>query len=119
METIQSRDDIAGVDAVMTPQEIAARAAAVAERYGISEMYVFGSAARGQLGPKSDVDIVYSMPAERRTYQTVTRLNDDLSAAFGRPVDALSKESMLEHARTSYASHVFLHSIAPDLLRIV
>ena len=98
---------------------IANQAEQVAQQHGIVELYVFGSAARGELLPDSDIDVIYSLGATGRTYKTAQTIKHDLSTSFGRPVDALNKETLLANARVSRASRLFLRSIAPDLVRIV
>lgn len=100
-------------------RRIAAKVAPVARQYGISEVYIFGSAARGELTPHSDIDLVYSMNDKPRTYKLAQSIKKDLSHALGRPVDALDKETLLLNAKRSNASQIFLDSIAPDLIRIV
>lgn len=99
--------------------DIASKVTPIAHQYGISEVYVFGSAARGEMTSDSDIDIVYSMKGTPRTYEIAQNIKKDLTLALGRPVDTLEKETLLLNAKRSNASQIFLDSIAPDLVRIV
>jgi len=42
-----------------------ARLAAICDKYGIAELKVFGSRARGQAAPDSDIDILYALRQRR------------------------------------------------------
>lgn len=99
--------------------DIASKVTPIAHQYGISEVYVFGSAARGEMTSDSDIDIVYSMKGTPRTYELAQNIKKDLTLALGRSVDTLEKETLLLNAKRSNASQIFLDSIAPDLVRIV
>jgi predicted nucleotidyltransferase len=39
------------------------RLAEICERYGVAELSLFGSAARGEVRPSSDVDVLYVVAA--------------------------------------------------------
>ena len=55
---------------------------------GIGVLWVFGSVARGDARPDSDIDLVvdFAQGAEP-SLLTLSALRDDLAEAFGRPVD--------------------------------
>lgn len=59
----------------------------LAEKYRISEVYIFGSYARGEADGESDVDILV---VGGRDFQKkhIFSFGSELSAAFGKPVDA-------------------------------
>lgn len=76
----------------LPPKKIAELVAPVARRYGMSEVYLFGSAARGELREDSDIDLVYSLGGTPRDYRTVERINENLERSLGRPVDAFSSD---------------------------
>ena len=90
----------------------AARLADVCERYGLAELSVFGSVARGDAGPDSDVDLLFALAPDARLGFAVFDLEDELAEIFGRPVDLLSKYSVhrllrdgvLAEARVLYAA---------------
>jgi uncharacterized protein len=81
----------------MTPDEIQAmgpRLAELCQRYGIAELSVFGSTARGDSGPDSDVDLLYVRVPGNDLGMAYFDLQDELEALFGRPVDLVSKDGL-------------------------
>lgn len=42
------------------------RLADICDRYGIAELQIFGSQARGTAGPYSDIDVLYTLRPGRR-----------------------------------------------------
>lgn len=89
-----------------------ARLDAVCMRYGIAALEVFGSAARGEAGPDSDVDLLYDLRPGARLGWEIDDLADELSVLFGRPVDLVSRRAIhprlrdriLHDARPLYAA---------------
>lgn len=71
-----------------------ARLAEICSRYGIAELYVFGSTVRGEDTPASDVDLLYVLAPSTRLGFALTDLEDELGDLFGRPVDLVSKRSL-------------------------
>ena len=88
------------------------RLAELCDRYGIAELKVFGSSARGEAGPASDIDILYTVSTGRRLGWEIEDLADELSGLLGRPVDLVSRRALhpllrrtvLADARTLYAA---------------
>ena len=84
----------------------------VCERYGVAELAVFGSVARGVATPTSDIDLLYVMALGRSLGFSNNRLEDELAEVFGRRVDLVSKravhrmlrDNVLAEARTLYAA---------------
>jgi uncharacterized protein len=82
------------------------------KRYGIAELSVFGSVARGTATASSDIDVLYVMAPGRALGFAIYRLEDELSDLFQRRVDLVSKRSLhpllrsevLAEARTLYAA---------------
>lgn len=70
------------------------RLADVCRRYGIAELSVFGSFARSQIGPDSDVDLIYVLQDGIRMGFSLFDLERELEAVFGRSVDLLEKENI-------------------------
>lgn len=71
----------------------------VCERYGVASLEVFGSIARGDAGPDSDVDLLYVLKPGARLGFRFFDLEDELTELFGRPVDLVARTSINEHLR--------------------
>ena len=65
----------------------------LADRHGASEVRVFGSAARGEAGADSDVDLLIKMAPERSLLDHVA-LWQDLEDLLGRKVDLVSEKAL-------------------------
>ena len=61
------------------------------EQYGVVELAVFGSTARRENRPDSDVDLLYTLAADSELGWMIEELNDRLAEALGRPVGLVSK----------------------------
>lgn len=61
----------------------------IATRYGASNLRVFGSVARGDDRPSSDIDLLVDMAPERSLLDVVG-LGQDLEALLERHVDVLT-----------------------------
>lgn len=70
------------------------RLAAVCEKYGIAELRVFGSGARGTAQTSSDIDVLYALRPGRRLGWEIEQLADELAELFGRPVDLVSRRAL-------------------------
>jgi hypothetical protein len=89
-----------------------ARLAAICDRYGIAELKIFGSQARGTALPGSDIDILYTLRPGRRLGWEIEQLADELTELFGGRVDLVSsralhpllRPSVLAEARPVYAA---------------
>ena len=89
--------------------------AAVCERYGVAELAVFGSVARGEAGLGSDIDLLYVLAPGARLGFALNRLEDELAELFGRPVDLVSRKALhplLREAITNEARTVYSASAA-------
>ena len=88
------------------------RLADICRRYGIAELQVFGSQARGTATADSDIDILYTLLPGRRLGWEIEQLADELTELFGRQVDLVSlrslhpllKPSVLTETRSVYAA---------------
>ena len=72
----------------------------ICTRYGIARIEVFGSVARGDAGPESDVDLLYELRPGARLGWDIERLTDELADLFGRPVDLVSRRGLHEMLRS-------------------
>ncbi|MFN2496510.1 MAG: nucleotidyltransferase family protein [Pseudonocardiaceae bacterium] len=87
--------------------------AELCRRYGIAELSVFGSVARGEDRPDSDVDLLYvSAPDSTSSLWELWELRDELTQLLGRKVDLVPKDHVhwvirdrvLAAARAVYAA---------------
>jgi predicted nucleotidyltransferase len=83
--------------------------AALCRKYGVRKLSLFGSAARGELSPKSDVDLMVEFkPGEAPSLWDFPEMQDGFSALFGnRKVDITSPEILRNPYRRK--------TILPDL----
>ncbi|VTR77687.1 nucleotidyltransferase family protein [Cellulomonas hominis] len=70
------------------------RLADVCRRYGIARLDVFGSVARGDERPGSDLDVLYVLEPGRHLTWNIELLADELTAVFGRKVDLVSRRGL-------------------------
>lgn len=68
-------------------------------RYGVRRLSVFGSRARGDAGPGSDVDVLVEFEEGRRVGLRFISLQDELTDLFGRPVDLCTSGFLSPHFR--------------------
>jgi len=66
----------------------------VCRRYGIARLWIFGSTARGEARPDSDVDLLYEVAPGSRLGWEIVDLIDELAVIFGRPVDLVARRSV-------------------------
>lgn len=70
----------------------------LARRFGVAALALFGSCARGEARPDSDLDVLVSFdgPATSRRYFGVLFYLEDL---FGRPVDLVTDKALRSELR--------------------
>ena len=70
----------------------------LARRFGVTDIALFGSTARGEARPDSDVDVLVSFdgPATSKRYFGVQFYLEDL---LGRPSDVVSETALRERLR--------------------
>ncbi|MBU4271270.1 MAG: nucleotidyltransferase domain-containing protein [Planctomycetes bacterium] len=66
----------------LTVEEVRECLAPVFRRYGILKAILFGSVARGEPSPRSDVDLILVQRTEKRFFDRYEGLHRDLSKAF-------------------------------------
>lgn len=81
-----------------TLQHLRAAKAVLAQRFGVVDLALFGSAARAEAGPASDVDILVAFdgPATSSRYFGVQFYFEDL---LGRPVDLVTDKALRSELR--------------------
>lgn len=70
-----------------------------AEAVGASNVRVFGSVARGEETPQSDVDLLVDFPAEEHGLFPLLRLAEQIEGIVGRPVDVAAVGVMAPSVR--------------------
>jgi uncharacterized protein len=65
----------------------------LAAKHGAHNVRVFGSAARGEAGPSSDIDLLVELESGRSLLDHVA-LVQDLEALLGRRVDVVTERSL-------------------------
>ena len=83
-------------DCCMSIMEITRKITPVLKEYNVSYAGIFGSVARGDDRPESDVDIVVSVDATMGIYKFM-ELQDRLESAVGREVDLVSKNAIQKY----------------------
>jgi predicted nucleotidyltransferase len=70
----------------------------LSERFGVTRLALFGSTARGNAGPGSDVDVLVAFdgPATSARYFGVQFYLEDL---LGHPVDLVTEKALREQLR--------------------
>ncbi len=83
--------------------------AEICRRYGVRELSLFGSAARGEMGPDSDVDFLVDFLADVRPgLLGVSAMMRVFTALLGRRVDLTVKPALKPLIRTSVLAEVRL-----------
>jgi predicted nucleotidyltransferase len=60
------------------------------ERFGVTKIGIFGSTARGDDRPESDVDVLVELSPDHLTFRNFMALADFLEELYGRKVDLLT-----------------------------
>jgi uncharacterized protein len=72
----------------------------IAERYGARNVRIFGSVARGDAGPESDVDFLVELEPGRTLFD-LGGLLYELRELLGIPVDVVTEKGLRDHVRPS------------------
>lgn len=70
----------------------------VARRHGVIRMRVFGSWARGEARPDSDLDLLIKLEPGRTLFD-LSRLKDELDFVVGSPVDVITEGGLSPYIR--------------------
>jgi predicted nucleotidyltransferase len=82
-------------------------------RFGVRQISVFGSFARGEPSDESDVDILVEFEAGGKSFDNFLDLAEFLEGLFGRKVDLLTPESLhprFGHHVLSEAEHATINA---------
>ncbi len=80
-------------------REHGAKIRAAAEGVGARNVRIFGSVARGEETPQSDIDLLVDFPAAERGLFPLLKLAGEIEDLVGRPVDVAAVEVMAEPVR--------------------
>ena len=72
--------------------------AQVCERNDIVRLRLFGSAARGEAGPDSDIDLLADF-GRRKSLLDLVRIEQEFEQALGQPVDLLTEAGLSPYLR--------------------
>lgn len=82
--------------------------AVLAAQYGAHRLSLFGSAARDQLRPESDIDLLVDFDGPS-SFDRYFNLKDHLEQLLGRPVDLVTEKGLKPRAR---------QQVEQDLIRV-
>ena len=83
--------------------EVRALTGPVFQRHGVTYAALFGSTARGEDRPESDVDILVRL-GQRTGMVGYMRLLEDLESALNKSVDLVTEQSLNKYLRPHVAS---------------
>lgn len=66
----------------------------IKEKYGVKNLYIFGSYVRGEQTPESDIDILVEFEKGKKTFDNYMDLKFYLEELFGKKVDLIIKEAV-------------------------
>jgi len=79
------------------------RLAQLCRQHGVKRLRIFGSTARGEERPDSDVDLIADFESPTGFFGLI-RFEEALSAFFGRPVDLVTEPGLSPYMRDSILS---------------
>ena len=82
----------------------------VCERWGVTELDLFGSVLRDDFRPDSDIDVLVAFADDRRpTLFTLVQMEDELRQLFGRTVDLVVRGSVERSENYIRREHILRH----------
>ena len=88
---------------MITPTDISTAASRVLAQYDVSEAYLFGSFARGEQTPNSDIDLRL-VCGNAMTFGTLYELSHELERELGRKVEIFTNPP--EHMRPAFRKSI-------------
>jgi len=65
----------------------------IAAKHGAHNLRVFGSVARGEAGPESDLDLLVQFDPNRSLFDLIT-MSQELEDLFGRRVEVVTEQAL-------------------------
>lgn len=93
---------------MISPTDISTAVSRVLARYDASEAYLFGSFARGEQTPDSDIDLRL-VCGNTMTFGTLYELSYELEKELGRKVDIVTNPP--EHMRPAFRKSIKLDEV--------
>ncbi len=104
---------------IYSVKELKRRIEPVAKKYGLREVYLFGSYARCEATEQSDVDILIDRTGSKiRGMFEMGGLYEDLCASVGKEVDLVTTQ-MLEQASTRQRAPSFIQNVQAERIRLI
>lgn len=97
-------------------EEIAEKVRPIAERYGITKVYLFGSYARGEATEESDIDLLVD-DGNIKSLFTLGGLYVDLEETFQKRLDLLTT-GQIEQSRNDPIDKRFVQEVELDRMEI-
>ena len=88
---------------MISPTDISTAASRVLAQYDVSEAYLFGSFARGEQTPDSDIDLRLAC-GNTMTFGTLYELSHELERELGRKVEIVTNPP--EHMRPAFRKSI-------------
>jgi len=66
----------------------------IRNRYGVIRIGLFGSAARGELSPESDIDLLVELDPQKATFRRYLELDEYLTKLFDRKIDLVTLDGI-------------------------
>jgi hypothetical protein len=63
-------------------------------KYGVKDIYLFGSFSRNEVTEKSDVDLLIDFESNKKTLMNIIEIGDFLESIFGRKVDIITRNDL-------------------------
>lgn len=98
-------------ECVYTLDEIAERIAPVAKKFNIPKVYIFGSYARGEANPDSDVDLMIEV-GTLHGLEVIGAL-EEFKNVLKKPVDLITTRSLTQE-RTQEYSKIFIENLEKE-----
>ncbi len=76
------------------------------ESFGVKNIYLFGSYARGEADEKSDIDIMVEFEEGKETFRNYMALKEFLEKELRKPVDLVVKDALKTHLRKAIEKEV-------------